>query len=247
MFKRKLLSRKGMILIGIIFLASALVAIVAFGPDFAMAQAQSKGKPDKPGKPGKPNGGKPEPSLYRISMSTSDGEMSIDTANCNGIGYVLAEWDDAHDYLHANGTMIDSEFKIRIPLLMQLETDVEWIKKYDAGKGISGIFDGCFGETGYYHGALFITFKKKRKRTYISFNWHFDYFTAPDVREHFSLFSDDIPFPAWTGEDISGSVNGKFDLHYYLNDPEEFIGYESLTGDLGRDFDFTINIEKITK
>lgn len=72
-------------------------------------------------------------------------------------------------------------------------------------------------------------------------------YSASDVREHFSLFSDDIPFPAWTGDDIiSEPVTGRFDLHYYLNDPEEFIGYESITGGLGLDFDFYITIEKIS-
>jgi len=61
-----------------------------------------------------------------------------------------------------------------------------------------------------------------------------------------ALFSNDIPFPAWTGRNISGPVKGRFDLHYYLNDPEEFISYESLTGGARRDFDFYITIEKIS-
>jgi len=72
-------------------------------------------------------------------------------------------------------------------------------------------------------------------------------YSAPDVREHFSLFSDDIPFPAWTGRNISGDVKGWFDLHYYLNDPEEFISYEFITGGLGLDFDFYITIEKVSQ
>jgi hypothetical protein len=240
MNKTKLMRLRGAPLIWLVLLVSGLAAILVLSPEIVLGQGKG-GKPDKP--PGK---GKSKSGLYRVFMSTTAGPMGIDTdLGCNEHGYVLAEWDDGHNYLRANGTMIDPELDVRIPLLMQLLTDVEWTRKYSAGKGLSGIFDGCYGETGYYHGALFITFKKKRKKTYISFNWHFDYNTAPDVREHFSLFSDDIPFPAWTGEHLSGPVTGRFDLHYYLNDPDSFISYESITDGLGRDFDFYINIEKI--
>jgi len=240
MNKAKFLSSKGVSLIGVGLLIVGLAVLLVLSPDIVLGQGKDKGgKPEKPGKP-------QPPALYRVYFSTTPPDMGIDTGlGCNPHGYVLAEWDAAHNFLHANGTLIDQE---RIPLLMQLSTGVPWARKYDAGKGLSGIFDGCSGETGYYKGALFITFKKMRKKTYISFTWHFDYYTAEDVREHFSLFSDDIPFPAWTGEDIiSEQVNGRFDLHYYLNDPEELIGYESITGGLGRDFDFYITIEKISQ
>ena len=247
MNKMKFMSLRGAPLIGLVMLIAGLAALLVLSPDIVLGQGQSKrGKPDKP--PGK---GKSKPGLYRVYMSTTSEAWGIDTdLGCNEDGYVLGEWDDSHNYLHANGTMIDPEIKVRIPLLMQLLTNVPWERKYvaDPAKGLSGIFDGCYGETGYYNGALFITFKKKRKKTYISFNWHFDYHIAPDVREHFSLFSDDIPFPAWTGEDIIFErVNGRFDLHYYLNDPDSFISYESITDGLGRDFDFYINIVKISQ
>jgi hypothetical protein len=246
MNKTKFLSLRGARLIGLVLLIAGLAALLVLSPDIVLGQGKGKGgKPDKPS-------GKGEPGLYRVSMSIL-GEWGLDTVNypaCNREGYVLAEWDDAHNYLHANGTMInpDPNVQIRIPLLMQLLTDVPWGREYvaDPVKGLSGIFYGCYGETGYYNGALFITFKKKRKKTYISFTWHFDYHTAADVREHFSLFSNDIPFPPWTGEDIIFErVNGRFDLHYYLNDPDSYIGYESITDGLGRDFDFYITIEKI--
>ena len=240
MNETKFLRLRGATLIGLVLLVVGLAALLVLSPDIVLGQQGKGGKPVKP--PGKPR----PPALYHVFITISPEAWGIDTGlGCNPHGYVLAEWDAAHNFLHANGTLIDQE---RIPLLMQLSTGVPWARKYDAGKGLSGIFDGCSGETGYYKGALFITFKKMRKKTYISFTWHFDYYTAEDVREHFSLFSDDIPFPAWTGEDIiSEQVNGRFDLHYYLNDPEELIGYESITGGLGRDFDFYITIEKISQ
>jgi len=241
MKRQKLLSLRGAILIGLGLLIMGLAALLVLGPELVLGQVNTKaGKPNKPPR-------NREPAFYRVFMSTDSGAWGVDTdLGCNEHGYVLAEWDDAHNYLHANGTLIDQE---RIPLLMQLLTDVQWERKYDAGKGSSGTFDGnyCYGETGYYKGALFITFKKKRKETYISFIWHFDYYAASNVREHFTLISEDIPFPVWTGEGISGSVNGWFDLQYYLNDPDEFIGYESLTNGVGCDFDFSIDIVKITE
>ena len=243
MNKTKFLRLRGATLIGLVLLVVGLAALLVLSPDIVLGQASSsKGKP-----PAKP---KPEPALYRIYLSTTPQAMGIDTGidpSCNIYGYVLAEWDAAHNFLHANGTMIDHE---RIPLLMQLLTNVGWTREYNAGKGLYGIFNGCYGEsygeTGY-NGALFITFNKKRKETYIRFTWYFDYYTAPDVREHFALFSDDIPFPAWTGDDIvSEPVTGRFDLQYYLNDPDNLPSYKSLTDDVGRTFNFWISIEKIS-
>jgi len=250
MNKTKFLRLRRATLIGLGLLVVGLTALLVLSPDIVMGQAQGKGgKPDKPPSKPQPTG------LYRVFMSTtSAGPMGIDTGlGCSPYIYVLAEWDNAHNMLHANGTMIDPEINARIPLLMQLWTDVSWERKYtaDPAKGLSGDFIGCYGETvgeNGYNGALFITFKKIRKKTYISFTWYFDYYTATDVREHFALFSDDIPFPAWTGNDIiSEQVKGRFDFHYYLNDPDNYIGYESITGGVGRDFDFYINIEKISQ
>jgi len=237
MNKTKFLRLRGATLIGLVLLVVGLAALLVLSPDIVLGQASSsKGKP-----PAKPV---PKPALYRVYFSTT-GPMGIDTGlGCNEHGYVLAEWDDAHNFLHANGTMIDPE---RIPLLMQLSTDVSWKRKYDAGQGTDDVFDGCYGETGYYNGALFITFNKKRKETYIRFTWYFDYYTAENVREHFALFSEDIPFPAWTGRNISGDVEGWFDLQYYLNDSDNLPSYKSLTDDVGRTFNFWISIEKISQ
>lgn len=243
MNKTKFSKLRQVTLIGLALLVAGLAVLLVLSPDVVMAD-----KPDKPGKPDKPPG-KGEPGLYRVYMSTYDQAMGINTdMGCNPCGYVLAEWDDAHNFLHANGTMIDPDFDERIPLLMQLLTDVEWTREYPAKD--SGVFDGCYGETvgeHGYHGALFITFSKKRKETYIRFTWYFGYYTATDVREHFALFSDDIPFQKWTGENLSGEVNGRFDLQYYLNDPDNLPSYTSLTDDVGRTFNFWISIEKISQ
>jgi len=240
MNKTKFLRLRGATLIGLVLFVVGLAALLVLSPDIVLGQGKGKGgKPDKPP-------GKGEPGLYRVYMSITPGEMGIDTdLGCNEHGYVLAEWDAAHDFLHANGTMIDPDLNIRIPLLMQLSTDVPWTRKYPTED--SGVFNGCYGETGYYHGALFITFNKKRKETYIRFTWYFNYYTATDVREHFALFSDDIPFPAWTGENLSGPVDGRFDLQYYLNDPDNLPGFVSLTDDVGRTFNFWISIEKVSQ
>lgn len=242
--RKKLFNLKGATLIGLVFLIAGLAALLVLGPDDVLGQVSARhGKPNKP-PPSR------EPAFYRISIIPQDGGDNIATTTyCNGYGYVLAEGGSTLSDLHANGTLIDPEEGIRIPLIMQLLTGVEWTRKYSiAGKELQGIFNGCFGETSGdngYHGALFINFNKKRKQTYISFTWYFDYYTASDVREHFALFSEDILFPAWTGEDISETVQGSFDLQYYLNDPNHRPSYESLTGGEGRDFNFIITIKKI--
>lgn len=244
MNKTRFLRLRGASLIGLVVLVIGLVALLVVSPDLVLGQVNAKGgKPNKP--PGKPQ----PPSLYRVSISAIPGKMGIDTGpgGCNEYGYVLA--DTAYTDLHANGTLIDPDLNTRIPLRMQLSTDVEWTRKYDAGKGLEGSFDSCYGENGYYHGAFFIDFKKIRKKTYISFTWYFDYYTAtdPDVREHFALFSENIPFPAWTGENLSREVEGWFDLQYYLNDPDHRPSYVSLTNDEGLTFNLWISIEKTSQ
>lgn len=242
MNKTKFLSAKGVTLIGLGLLIVGLAALLVFGPDLVLGQvSSSKGKPPAP---------PPKPALYRVYFSTTPPAMGIDTAidaSCNVYGYVLAEWDAAHNFLHANGTFIDPSNNARIPLLMRLLTDVGWERKYDAGKGTLGTFDGCYGETDYYDGALFIWFGKIKRQSTIRFTWYFDYYTAPDVREHFAFFSEEIPFQAWTGGDISRQVVGWFDLQYYLNDPDNPPSYVSLTNGEGRDFNIYLNIMKVTQ
>lgn len=239
MNETKFLSSKGVTLIGLGLLIVGLAVLLVLGPDLVLGQASSsKGKPPAPA---------PKPALYRVYFSTTLPDMGIDTVvypSCNGYGYVLAEWDAAHSYLHANGTFLDNN--VRIPLLMRLLTDVGWQRKYDAGRGLSDTFNGCYGETASYDGALFIWFGKIKRQSTIRFTWYFDYYTAPNVREHFALFSEEIPFPAWTGQNIDRPVEGWFDLQYYLNDPENSPGFVSLTGGLGRTLNINLKIEKVT-
>jgi len=246
MNKTKFLSLRGATLIGLGLLVVGLTALLVLSPDFVLGQEKGKG-----GKPNKPPG-KGKPGLYRVYLYPHGTVDTIATdTSCNGHGYVLADWDDAHNFLRANGTMIDG---VRIPLFMQLFTKVEWTRKYPEGyppEELQGVFDGCYGETdgdNGYHGALFITLGKKKRQSIIRFTWYFDYYTAPDVREHFALFSEDIPFQKWTGEDITKKqVEGWFDLQYYLNDPDNRPSYESFTGGVGRTFNFLLTIEKITQ
>jgi hypothetical protein len=217
------------------------IALVLVGVNFLEAD-----KPDKPGK------GKPKVAFYRIYLTPIGADSMATDTGCNGWDYVLAEWDDAHNYLHANGTLIDIDQNKRIPLLMRLSTfpDVGWTRNYDAGRGLVGTFNGCYGETDGdhgYHGALFITIGKKKGQSIIRFTWYFGYYTSSSVREHFALFSEDISFPVWKGEDISIPVTGWFDLQYYLNDPDTFPSYESFTDGVGRTFDFNLTINKITQ
>jgi len=237
MNKTRFLSAKGVTLIGLVLLIVGLAALLVLGPDFVLGQVSiSKGKPPGPA---------PKPAFYRVYLSTT-GAMGIDTLtypSCNEFGYVLAEWDAAHSYLHANGTFLENN--VRIPLLMRLLTDVDWTRKYNTGKGLDGTFYGCYGENNFYNGALFIWFGKIKRQSKIRFTWYFDYYTAPNVREHFALFSEDISFPAWTGGNIEGPAQGWFDLQYYLNDPESSPGFVSLTGDQGRTLNVYLRIEKV--
>jgi hypothetical protein len=240
--KKGLFRPKGANLLGLGLIIVGLAALFVFGPDLVLGQASSsKGKP-----PSKPQ---PQPALYRVYFSTT-GLIGIDTVSypsCNEYGYVLAEWGAAHNFLHANGTFVDPANNQRIPLKMSLLTDVPWQRNYDAGKGLDGTFHGCYGETASYDGALFITFTKVKRQPIIRFTWYFDYYTAENVREHFCLFSEDIPFQAWTGENIEKQVEGWFDLQYYLNDPDHSPSYVSLTGGEGRTLNVYLRIEKVTQ
>lgn len=219
------------------------IALVFVGVNFLEADKPEKGKGGKP---------KPEPAFYRITMSMPDPEIDGMATDCispeDGLasGYVLADWDGGHKFLHANGTLIDPDMGKKIPLLMGLYTNVEWARKYPDPD--SGIFNGCYGENDYYHGALFIWFEKGKKRQpTIHFTWHFGYYTAQDVLENFTLGSEDISFPAWTGEGIEGRVNGLFDITYYLNDPDNRPSYISFTDGHTLELDFYLKIEKITQ
>ena len=241
--RQKVLSQRGAILIGLGLLIIGLAALLVLGPDLVLGQVNTKGKPDKPP-------GKSEPAFYRVYLIPQGDINTIATTypDCTQYGFVLAVWDDAWDLLRANGTLIDPDLKMKIPLFMQLLTDVRWTRKYP--DVADGVFNGCYGETpgeNGYHGALFIKLGKKKSQSIIRFTWYFGYYTASNVLEHFALFSEDIPFPTWTGEDIIDyPVTGWFDLQYYLNDLDHKPSYESFNGGAGLTFNFLLTIQKIT-
>jgi hypothetical protein len=179
--------------------------------------------------------------VYKISLSQT-GTMGL-TTDCSAEGYFLAHWESK--YLQANGSDVDANGDLGPELLARIGSDVSWTRIYDAGRGLSGVFDGCFGETAA-PAKFYIFFEGRGNKSTVRFTWHFDYYVAPNVREHFSLMSDKIPFPAWTGGNLSGPVKGTFDLKYYLKEGRTIISsYESLTGGQGRQFEFTLTIEKV--
>lgn len=197
--------------------------------------------------------------LYKVTMTRPNitGVEGL-TTDCNRdpvddtpIPYILARGDSTG--LTANGSDLDPETGEPSDLTSNLASPVAWTRKYDAGDGLSGVFNGCFGgpsgPTGY-SGALFITFgggKGAKSGSTVSFIWHFEYYIAPGVREHFSLLSDKIPFPAWTGSNVSGTVIGNFDFLHYLNDGSRRVKdyYQPVPGGQDRQFEFVLSIEKV--
>jgi hypothetical protein len=185
--------------------------------------------------------------VYKVTMR-NPGTMGV-VSDCSTEGYVLARGDESN--LQSDGSLLGADGQPGPHLFLRLLTDVSWTRKYDVGKGLSGVFNGCFGETfgaNGYSGNLFISFAKRKGVPTVSFIWHFDYYLTPPntMREHFTMITDPIPFPAaWTGGKISGRVTGTFDLQYYLTGNKYRTGYESLTGGVGRYFEFDLVIEKL--
>ena len=171
---------------------------------------------------------------YRVLL-TNPTMKGIVTDCRSDRGYVLAQLQTGGGtLLNANGS--DSNF--------DLLTNIPWTRQYEAGKGLSGIFNGCYGVTQYKNGAFRIWLGTQKGQSYVEFLWHFEYYIAPDVREHFTLRSERIPFPAWTGGELSGSVSGGFDIDHYLNDgtrkPKDY--YKSITGGEGFTMQFDLTI-----
>lgn len=190
--------------------------------------------------------------VYKVTM-TRTGTMGL-TTDCDVEGYILAHGDSKG--LVANGSDLEPNGDLGPELQLNIGSDVAWTRKYEAdpNKGLSGVFDGCFGETSGpngFHGGLHINFangKGPNGKSTVSFTWHFDYYVTPGntIREHFTLKSGSIPFPVWTGGNLSGPVNGTYDLAYYLKEGRKIISsYESLTGGQGRQFEFVLTIEKV--
>jgi hypothetical protein len=182
------------------------------------------------------------------------GTMGVQSDCSNTVDYVLVRNNNGN--LQSECCLLDTD-GFHVPLFLDLVTDVPWTRKYDAGRGLSDVFNGCFGPTLWqpppgnrgFSGLLFIMFEKKKVST-VRFLWNFDaYESQPNnsrdtMQEHFSMSSDPIPFPAWTGESISGRVAGIFELRYLLNEGHKLVN-QSLTGGQGRYFDFDLVIEKL--
>ena len=188
--------------------------------------------------------------VYKVTFS-SPGVMGI-ASDCSPEGYILAKWEKGN--LHADGATLDANGTPGPELLLNLITDFSRTRKYDAGQGLSGVFNGCFGET-YpfgssigYSGNLFIYVEKKGASSTIRFLWHFFYYLLSGniIREHFTLESEKIPFPAWTGGTLSGRVFGKFDVLYYLKEGRTIVSsYQSITGGGGRTLAFDVAFEPL--
>lgn len=193
--------------------------------------------------------------VYRVTMTTV-GTMGVNS-NCGSDSYVLA-WNN-NGNLQSDSSLLDADGS-RVPLFLNLVTDVPWTRKYDAGRGLSGVFYGCFGETLGYpppgnrgaSGLLFIVFEKKKVST-VRFRWNFDaYESQPKnvrdaIQENFIMTSDPITVPAWTGQDSwTAHVVGNFELQYYLKAGGKFSA-QSLTNGQGRYFEFDLVIEKLLR
>lgn len=189
-------------------------------------------------------------SVYRVTM-TNPGTMGMTTLGCTPEGYVLATWDQG--FLKGIGSAQGAP-----NLLLNLITTVAWTRKYGAGRGTAGTFDGCYGETFAdpatgnlgFHGGLFFDFYRAEGSvpSTISIGRHFDYYVTAgnETREHFTMGTGKIPFPEWTGGDISGRVKGNFNFSYYLKEGGRLINlYTPLPGGQELDFEFDLAIEKV--
>jgi len=176
------------------------------------------------------------------------GVMGV-TSDCNLETYFIATVQQKG--LVADGQAADADGSLGPPLFLRPSSDVAWVRKYDAGRGTSGVFDGCFGETygtNGFHGALLLKFGNTKGQSTVSLTWHFDYYVTPGnaTREHFTLSCGALPFPAWKGQNVTARVQGNFDFKYYLKEGNKIVSsYTSMTGGAGRYFDFELAIEKI--
>lgn len=219
---------------GVRLLAIALGAFLALGAVPLYAQKVNS------------TGGK-SGALYRVSMTSPNFEGLVTDCPTNASNYVVAHLSGG--LLTANGTDLDGTQPSSMFLdffVDPMRTPVPWTRRYNAGNGLSGSFTGCYGDTLYKNAALFLDFKNTMSGPAVTFTWWFDYYITSSVREHFGVKSGDIPFPAWTGGNISGRVTGNFDDVYYLKEGRTIVApYVSLTNGVGRYFDFVLTVEKV--
>lgn len=193
--------------------------------------------------------GKPPPAIYRIYLSNVN--VSGLRTDCTQApdGYVLAEalnngtLSGASSIRHADGS-VGPQFQIRITT----SPDVAWTRRYDVGKGTSGGFNDCFGATSGPNGGsgnLFMFFETVGGQPTVRFTWHFDYYVTDRniTREHFTLHSDNIAFPALTAAGAEGRVSGSFDLEYYLKEGKDILSlYDPIPNGSNLPFEFDMRI-----
>ncbi|HVE65973.1 MAG TPA: hypothetical protein VNC59_05290 [Thermoanaerobaculia bacterium] len=142
--------------------------------------------------------------------------------DCSAEAYVLAVPAQGGKSLHSTGSELDTDGSPGPDLFLDLVTSpaVSWSRTYNVGRGTSGTFNGCFGETfgaNGYNGNLWIFFETSGGQKTVRFLWHFDYYVTPGntSREHYTLKSGKIPFVAWTGGNVSSRVFGPFLIEHY--------------------------------
>lgn len=181
---------------------------------------------------------RPSPAAFAISM-TNVGAHGL-LSDCPGSGgTILAE--EARGGGGANLHASRSDLNVRF-----VNSGIAWRRDYPFAA--SGTFEGCYGVTLYSNGNLWLRFQKYQGVTQIGFLWHFEYYISATVRENFTLTSEYMPFPAWTGADVPATrVSGRFDVLHYLNvDGKLVYDYVSFTGgaDNRPQFDFDITITR---
>ncbi|MFN2387270.1 MAG: hypothetical protein ABR576_13460, partial [Thermoanaerobaculia bacterium] len=146
--------------------------------------------------------------LYRVRMSLPGASGMV--TDCSAEAYVLAQSEQGGKALHSTGSELDTDGSPGPDLFLDLVTSppIPWTRTRDVGRGTSGTFNGCFGETfgpNGYSGNLWIFFETSKGKPTVRFLWHFDYYVTPGntEREHFTMKSGKIPFVAWTGGDLT--------------------------------------------
>ena len=190
--------------------------------------------------------------IYRVTM-TQTGVEGL-TTDCSTDGYILVQKDG--NKLASNASILEPDGELGPDLELNIGTGdspVAWSRKYDPGDGLlSGAFSGCFGGPSGpsdYPGALFIFFEGKGARSTVRFTWHFEYYIAPGVREHFSLLSEKMSLPGgWNGGNLAPTtVMGNFDFLHYLKDGTQQTKdyYTPIPDGQDRLFEFVLTIEKV--
>lgn len=183
--------------------------------------------------------------LYRVRMSAPGASGMV--TDCSVEAYVLAQpGNGGGKSLHSTGSELDTDGSPGPDLFLDLDTSpaVAWSRTYDVGRGTSGTFNGCYGETfgaNGYSGNLWIFFETSKGKPSVRFLWHFDYYVTPGntSREHFTLTSGKIPFVAWTGGNLSSRVSGPFLIEHYHKEGRN-ITVQPLISNLPLEFDLTI-------